>query len=102
LGNPYFKPIDAHTSSGVVLRGRLLNRGRGRNSMLILVDGKYEVRAKDLFVADGKWHTVYFRSISCATSGRACKMNRFIWNALRRFESGSAQAIFSKPWNSAI
>ena len=58
---PYFtmpKAIDPHTSSGVVLRGRVLKPG-GRNIMLILVDGRNDVRVNDLFVPDGKWHTVY-------------------------------------------
>ena len=58
---PYFtlpKPIDPRASSGVVLRGRVLQPG-GRNIMLILVDGPNEIRASDLFAPDGKWHTVY-------------------------------------------
>ncbi len=70
---PYFtvpKPIDAKNTSGIVLRGRVLKRG-GRSIMLILVDGHSDIRANDLFVADGKWHTVYipFETLRYFTPG---------------------------------
>jgi hypothetical protein len=43
----------------------------GREIMLMLVDGRFEIRANDLFVPDGHWHSVYipFDQLRYSTSG---------------------------------
>ena len=59
---PYFTlpgPIDPKVFSGIVLRARAMKKAS--NNMLILVEEKdrREIRASDLYVADGQWHSVY-------------------------------------------
>lgn len=59
---PYFTlpgPIDPAVFSGIVLRARAMRKAS--NNMLILVEGAdhRDIRANDLYVADGQWHSVY-------------------------------------------
>ncbi len=59
---PYFtlpKPIDPHLFCGIVLRARVMKKAD--NNMLILVEDadRRDIRANDLYVADGQWHSVY-------------------------------------------
>lgn len=59
---PYFalpSPIDPKVFSGLVLKARVMKKAS--NNMLILVEenDRREIRASDLYVADGQWHSVY-------------------------------------------
>ncbi|MCX7009190.1 MAG: hypothetical protein NTY53_18415, partial [Kiritimatiellaeota bacterium] len=59
---PYFTlptPINPDLFIGIVLRARAMRKAS--NNMLIMVEGtgQRDIRANDLYVADGQWHSVY-------------------------------------------